>query len=130
MQYKYAHINVRPRTTDRGPRTSYPEKWLSGPTMFDRDRFYAWHKHRSQANFRKEDYALTFIQWCEFWPNEELWEQRGRERTALVLVRIDPELAWCPDNCEIITRYEQLLRSTARKQGKKYAQNNQVSETF
>jgi hypothetical protein len=95
----------------------YPEKWYSGPDYDDHQKYYAWLKHRSQALYRGEGHTLTWRKWLELWP-EDVWIQRGKQRTDLCLTRPDPELAWSDDNCEIITRQEQFNRQGLAKRGK------------
>ena len=118
MQYKY----FQESRAERPHRKLNPERWLSGPTMWDRERFYAWHKHRSQAKYRKEAYELTYPDWQQLWHDPDEWAQRGRARDALVLTRKDLDKPWRLDNVEIITRLEQLQRHTSEiHTGMKYA---------
>ena len=44
-----------------------PNKWISGPDPIDHDKYYAWQKHRAQARFRKEEYALSWEDWQLLW---------------------------------------------------------------
>lgn len=107
MKYKYA----TPAKT-RKPR---PNTWITGPDELTHEMFYAWHKHRSQARYRKEDYDLTFDQWLILWSNPEQWNNRGRQKTCWCLTRKDVAKSWSIDNCEVITRYDQLLRNVAAR---------------
>jgi hypothetical protein len=72
-----------------------------------RNRYYAYMRHKAQARYRGEAYELTADDWFDLW-TPELFEQRGREADKLCLARVDPEGAWSKHNCEIITRKEFL----------------------
>lgn len=92
-------------------------------TMFPGDRFsterrLAWVRGRAQAEYRGEDWRITWADFCVFWPTEERWQQRGRHTEALVLSRFDYEKPWTRKNCCIITRYQHLCASRARRAGK------------
>ena len=116
MKYKYA-VGLRPEKIPQ--RRSDPNKWLSGPDPYQHELFYAWHKHRSQARFRKEEYNLTFEDWQLIWINPADFLNRGRQPEDLVLTRKDHEGAWSIDNCHIITRYEALVEQAIRFRGRK-----------
>ena len=86
-------------------RYSEPNKWVTGPDIQQREKYYAWLKHRAQAQFRKETYLLTWDDWQSLWPNE-LFEQRGRRNTDLCLSRKDYRKAWELNNCMVCSRVE------------------------
>ena len=121
MEFKY-----RNKSRAQNPRASRPEQWLSGPDELRHEQFYAWHKHRSQANYRKEKHELTFDDWLELWSDPEQWHNRGRQKDCWVLSRKDLEGAWSRDNCVIMTRYEQLLREIATRTGRPRNANRKV----
>lgn len=98
---------------DRG-RPVDPSKWKSGPDAFTREKYYAFLKHRAQARFRKEQYALTWEDWQSIWP-DELFEQRGRGKHNLCLQMIEPFLGWSTFNVEVVTRIEHLQRKRQRE---------------
>lgn len=77
---------------------------------FERERYYAFTKHRAQANFRNEPYELTHEDWCELWP-QELFLQRGRGGLDLCLSRQCTACAWSKDNVRVVTRREHLKRN-------------------
>ena len=109
MEYRYA---PNKSYSKQGKiRRKGPEKWISGPEPYQHELFYAWHKHRSQARYRKEPYELTFEDWQKFWIKQEDFFARGRQPEDLCITRKDPDLAWSADNCEIVTRLEQLRRA-------------------
>lgn len=93
---------------------SRPHHWNSGPEPMQHDKYYAWLKHRAQANHRNEAHELTWDQWQGLWP-DNLFVQRGRQRNSLSLSRVDYEGAWSIDNCEVIVRYEHLKRQKEYK---------------
>lgn len=84
------------------------------PDDHDNEVFKVWHKHRQQALFRCEEYALPPEDFIALWP-KKLWEQRGRSRNSLCLIRIDDALPWRRDNCAVISRLEQLRRTNKRR---------------
>jgi hypothetical protein len=86
--------------------------------QFSTKRRTAWARSRAQAAFRGEAWRLTFDDFCTFWSTEERWHQRGRDTDALVLSRFDYEKGWTKKNCCIITRYQHLCASRARRSGK------------
>ena len=105
---KPSPLKGRERPRLRGPRGPLPHKWITGPDPIRHDKFVAWHRHRSQANHRREPYALTFEEFETIWG--ELWSQRGRGSDDLCLTRQDPELAWDATNTIVITRKQHLTR--------------------
>jgi len=91
-----------------------PETWISGDCPIVHDKYYAWLKHRAQARYRGEDYYLSFEDWCELWTPSK-WSQRGRKADSLVLQRQRIDGEWSLDNCEVVTRLEQLRRQREYK---------------
>ena len=85
-------------------------------------REFAWHykdpymhsmhlpflRSKAQANFREEDWQLTFEEFFDIWKDQ--WHNRGRDTENVCLTRIDPTGAWSLDNVEIITRLEFIRR--------------------
>jgi hypothetical protein len=93
-----------------------PDKWIVGPDPVRREKYYAWLKHRAQASFRKEDYAITWPEWELIWP-DTVWEQRGRHSDSVCLVMVDPEAGWHVTNCEVISRQTHLKKKRQRNNG-------------
>ena len=116
MQYKY--VPGSKSLTGRTRRTT-PENWISGPDPHQHELFYAWHKHRAQCRFRREPYELTFEDWQLIWTNPMDFLNRGRQPESLVLTRKDISAEWSVDNCEIITRLDQLRRANEYKAEKR-----------
>lgn len=100
-----------------GPR---PQTWITGPDPLRHEQYVAYIRHRAQANFRKEQYALTFEDWCWFWDQDNNWARRGRRNTAVVLTREDKQGAWSRSNCMIQTRLAHLIDHGKANIGKKY----------
>jgi len=75
---------------------------------FDNERRRAYVRSRSQAWFRNEQWSLTWEEFQDFWSTTDLWQQRGRHNTDLVLTRVDWQGPWSKDNCCIITRLDHL----------------------
>ena len=77
---------------------------------FERERYYAWQKHRCQANHRGEEYRLSHEDWCALWPYD-VFIQRGRHIDDLCLSRKDHTGAWCLENVHIVPRRQHLKRN-------------------
>lgn len=111
MDYKYKYVNPsqkKPHTTQG--RVVDPDKWCTGPDPEKRDHYYSFLKHRSQAKHRKDEYEITYDEWCKLWPID-LWRKRGRGADDLCLSRIDYDLPWSLINCHVVTRREHLKRN-------------------
>jgi len=95
----------------RAPR---PQVWKSGPDI-ERHRMYQpWLLSRAQANFRGEQFDLSFEEYYQLWHKD--WDNRGRRPENMCMTRIDKEGAWSLDNVHIISRKEHLAeRGTSRK---------------
>ena len=94
----------------------HPNTWKSGPDYIDHQKYYAWLKHKAQASYRGEDYALSWLDWQAIWQGD-LWHSRGRDNYDLALTRKDSSQAWSVPNCELITRMEQYRRQGLRRRG-------------
>ena len=96
----------------RGPKPPRPHVWRSGPDQFRHIKFIAWGRHKSQAQYRGEDYQMSFEDFETAWADQ--FDRRGRSADSLIMVRVDDERAWHLDNVELIDRREHL-----RREGKK-----------
>ena len=94
----------------------HPNTWKSGPDYIDHQKYYAWLKHKAQASYRGEAYALSWPDWQAIWEGD-LWHSRGRDNYDLALTRKDSSQAWSVPNCELITRMEQYRRQGLRRRG-------------
>ena len=86
-----------------------PDKWITGPDIVRRDKYYGFLRHRAQAKYRKEDYQLTFEQFESLWSNDD-WFRRGKAIDKLCMSQINYDIGWVEGNVEVITRGEQLRR--------------------
>lgn len=102
MKLKYATLGTPMGTPGKG-RKSDPSKWKTGPCLLTREKYYAWLKHKSQANYRDEDYSLTWEQWQTLWPNH-LWEKRGKTSDSVILGRVDWSQGWHNHNVQVMDR--------------------------
>jgi len=115
MKHKYLPKTKGVGILYNGPgRPSRPEEWIVGPDNDLRNKYYAYLKHRAQCKFRKEDYSLTWDDWCELW-TDELWEQRGRGRNDMILTRAVFSEGWHMGNCTIQDRKTHLARRSEYK---------------
>lgn len=79
-----------------GPKID-PNSWIAGPDPVQRDKYYGWLRHKSQASYRGETYTITWEDWQKLWPND-LWFQRGKRSECVILVRLDPDGDWDMSN--------------------------------
>jgi hypothetical protein len=93
-----------------------PDKWIVGPDPVRREKYSAWLKHRAQARFRKEDYAITWPEWENLWSDDDFL-RRGRQPTDLCLTRDDHKGAWDISNVRVAERSEHLKRAREYRNG-------------
>lgn len=117
-----ATTNILSTRQGRGPATS----WVTGSDPRRRDQYYGWMKHKAQAKFRSEPHELTFDEWESIWNHAGAWEQRGRSLDSLCLTRKNVQQAWSNENCEIITRQEQLDRQGHERRGAQYKPRTKI----
>lgn len=110
---KYIPKSTRKSDSNQGRRPN-PDTWKTGPDPIKREKYYAFLKHRSQAQYRKEQYDLTWEQWQALWINGS-WDQRGKTSDSLCLARLNNQGAWCWSNVRVMTRAEQLKIPRTRK---------------
>lgn len=96
-----------PRPHTMGPR---PQSWISGPDETRHVQHCAWRQQKNQAQWRGEEWDLSFEDWVALWG--DLWPLRGRLVTDYCMTRQDWEGAWTRTNAHVITRSEH-----ARMQG-------------
>lgn len=92
---KYDVVQAKPDYPGKRGRKPQTKTW-------QRDRHYAWLKHRAQAQFRGEEYNLTELAWNEIW-TEQAWHRRGRGSNCLTLYRLDAHQPWHKNNIRLIT---------------------------
>lgn len=110
MKYKYVPKSKGPKSATQPGRPIKPDTWVCGPDPFKREKYYAWLKHRAQAKYRKESYAITWPQWDTLWSDDD-FRKRGRRKTDLVLMKLNPKAAWSYNNCTVVVRIEYLKRA-------------------
>lgn len=115
MQNKYAPY--KSKSVKGRARRRTPEYWKSGPDPLHHEMYYAWSKHRSQAQYRKEQYLITWEDWLTIWADPNDFLRRGRKPEDLTLTRQDPSGPWSLDNVEIMIRIEHLRREIERRGG-------------
>lgn len=93
----------------------YAKRVYYFPTSeWDRRRSRAYIKAKNQAKFRNEIWALTYDEWCEFYPDEASVNLRGRNNTSWCLTRRDPEGAWNRTNTCMLPRLTLLTIKNRR----------------
>lgn len=103
----------RPPRVYKGRRGIRPQVWITGPDPVLHEKYHPWQMAKAQANFRNEDWDLSFKEYCDLW--EGHWENRGRAPENVCMTRNDPDGAWDYKNVEIITRKEHFLRTAANR---------------
>jgi hypothetical protein len=103
MKWKYAPLIGKPLGTPGRGKKSNPDKWITGPCVLTREKYYAYLKHRAQANHRGEEHSLSWETWQSLW-NDDNWNCRGRGGDDLVLGRTNWSEGWHEHNVEIMTR--------------------------
>ena len=91
----------------------YPDSWLSGPDEFRHSMYLPWLRAKAQANYRSEDWQLTFEEFFTLWKDQ--WHNRGRLITSVCMSRDDMEGSWDINNTIIITRYEHIKRTAEHR---------------
>ena len=81
-----------------------PQVWVVGPNKELHDKYHPWQMAKAQANFRKEEWDLSFKEYCDLW--EGHWQNRGRHPHNVCMTRQDDEGPWDAKNTYIITRKE------------------------
>lgn len=84
---------------------------------FTKKRRLAFVRSRCQAQFRGEEWHLTFEEYCHFFDTEKKFYSRGKRPWDLVFTRLDPTLPWDKNNCCIISRLNQLRAQAADRAG-------------
>lgn len=111
-----AKVNLNPPKSRAGLRPKQ-ENWGSEQVIIERDRYYAYLKHKAQAKYRGENHELTAEQWCELWTMDR-WLCRGRGKNDLCLSRVDLDLGWTFNNCTVKERTVYLKRASEYRERK------------
>jgi hypothetical protein len=91
----------------------YPHLWKTGPDPERHHRYDIWLQQRNQAEWRGEEWDLSFEQWLVLW--EPDWHRRGRTRGCMCMTRRDWDQPWSADNVEIITREQHARHQRERR---------------
>jgi hypothetical protein len=102
--------NCMPRTGTR------PHTWIVQGEI-PHSQYLAFLQMRAQANYRGEQFLLTFEDFQTLWHG--LWERKGRNKDGYCLVRINPSGNWVKDNVACLPRLEHLRRQKLYKQEKR-----------
>lgn len=97
----------------QGPR---PHTWIIQGVRAH-DQYISWQRAKAQANFRGEEWCLTFEQYQSLW--DQHWEQRGRGIDDYIMTRDDMDGVWREQNIIIIPRHEHLKRMSLFKEQKR-----------
>lgn len=81
-----------------------PHVWVTGDDPLLHDKYRVFIQQRNQANFRNEEWSLSFETWCKMW--EEHWDQRGRTRDSYCMTRNDQDGPWDETNTVVMARSE------------------------
>jgi hypothetical protein len=84
-----------------------PQLWKTGPDPMIHRKYLPFLRARAQANFRLEDWLMSFDEYQQLWTHER-WELRGKGTNDLCMTRVDHDGPWSIDNCHIVTRKQQL----------------------
>ena len=110
-KYPKGEYNPRaPRPEARGPR---PQSWVTGPDPVEHKKYRTFIQQRNQAQWREEEWTITFEQWKQLWDQSGQWDNRGRERSCYCMTRRDVLEPWTADNAVIITREQHSRKQSA-----------------
>ena len=70
---------------------------------------------RCQANYRNEEWQLTWDDWLYLWLTQDRYLRKGRGADELGLSRLDYNSSWAMDNVQIETRGDHLSRIVHQK---------------
>jgi hypothetical protein len=92
-----------------------PHLWISGTDEYRHQMYTPWMRQRAQANYRGEEYLLTFDEYFAIWNG--YWHDRGRGADDLCMTREDFTGPWSRDNCYLAVRKELLSELNKAKSG-------------
>lgn len=85
-------------------------------------QYLAFLQMRAQANYRGEEFNLSFEDYQTLWQGK--WERKGRGTEDFCLTRDDPEGAWVIDNVICLPRVEQLYKQAKYRMEKRNGNKN------
>lgn len=104
--------------------STFPNLWITGPDPFRHKLHHPWQLMKAQANFRDEEFTLTFEQFFELWKDD--WHNRGRQPENVCMSRHDFTEAWSFENCYIVSRKEHLRQQGLARKGIKFSKKNKA----
>lgn len=96
----------------RAPR---PNTWVTGPDPLRHKQYRAFIQQKNQAQFRGEDWQLSFEDWIKIWGTD--FDRRGRLADSLCLTRWDLDDAWSVNNCILMERRDHMRRCGRKSHG-------------
>lgn len=75
---------------------------MARPARPDCKQRLAYDRAHCQARFRGEGWQWTYELWWRAW--RDSWHLRGRGQLDLMMVRIDPDRPWGPQNYALVER--------------------------
>ena len=85
-------------------------------------QYLAFLQMRAQANYRKEQFELTFQDFQDLWAGK--WHRKGRGTLDYCLTRDDFNDSWNFINTVCVPRVDQLSRQKQYKQDKRNGKKN------
>lgn len=111
----------KPKPGARGPR---PHLWKSGKfDEYKHNMYVPWMKSKAQANFRNEEWNLSFNDFFNIWNGK--WHERGRKGHNLCLARVDSNKPWQSDNIALMT-----IKEHRAKQGEETIIRRRLSGNY
>ena len=99
-----------------GPKGPRPHIWKTGPYDEVRHKMFTpWMVGKAQANFRGEEWNLSFEEYYQMWKDD--WHNRGRKGDNVCMTRLDDEGPWDVDNAVIMCRKEHLRIQGLKRTG-------------
>lgn len=109
------------KTKGFGKGVERPHVWLVGEDRYRHQMYHPWQLAKAQANFRGEEWNLSFDEYYNAWNG--LWDQKGRASDDLCMTRIDYDGPWDKNNITIITRKEHCQKQKAYQHKMGYFRN-------
>lgn len=91
------------------PRGTSPHTWKRGPDPLMHEQDKCYRQQVNQANYRKEEWNISFTDWVALWGDN--WENKGRGPNQYRMKRIDRTKPWTADNAVVATMAEGLRLS-------------------
>ena len=109
-----------------GPGKLRPHTWICGPDEYKHSMYQPWLLSKAQANFRGEEFSLTFEDYYKLWKDH--WPERGRKADNYCMTRRDWEGPWNKKNTILTIRKDHLAQQARGRIGKKYPRKPKFTE--